>query len=193
MVRARRILIDAVSTANAISDDGARSSALSSISNALAEIGAWSEALDAANALPLPGARSRALSAVAFSQARAGRLTASRQTLALATIEADRVRGEWGRSRALFGIARAQAAAGSVEEARNTFEMAINTAYRIDFDLWGPETTLTDIVNAQAEVGLWDDALDTANALTDDVSRSLAYYYIARAQTDAALVAMSPD
>ena len=160
---ARLTLTDALNAANSITNELARAEALPPIVAAFAEARLWDEALDTAGAITFGDPRSRAMSAVAVALAEAGQL----------------------------------------DEARRTFADALTAAGVTDPDALMPDAALMApflpvsadfpaVARAQAEAGLWEDALATASRITSRSGRSEALSAIARVQAEAALAMMEP-
>ncbi len=121
------------------------------------------DALATACDIPIAGRRAEALTLVSAGQAAAGLTYHAHQTLSDALAAADEIppSDRW-RSSSLTAVAAAQAAAGFQEEARRTFFRAVTAVgQRSTDDLQGRQ--MVSVAVAQAEAGLFADALDTAD------------------------------
>jgi hypothetical protein len=192
---------DAIQTAQLMEEALARSEALRATAKAQAQAGLFEDAIQTAQRIEEAWAWSEVLVAIAKAQAQAGLFEDAIQT-------AQRIEKAWARSEVLVAIAEAQAQAGLIEDAQRTFQQALQTAQLIEEGwyqhgvlvavgigyvrvFWGARhqsEVLVAIAEAQAQAGLFEDAIQTAQMIKRAGNRIAALRAIAKAQAQAGLI-----
>jgi tetratricopeptide (TPR) repeat protein len=141
--------------------------ALSSIAQAQANAGQFTEAVSTAQKIPHPDSQASALSIIAATQVKAGQFVEALST-------AQKIPNPNFRARALSSIAQAQANTGHFAE-------ALSTAQKIE-EPDSEAQALSFIAEAQAKAGQSAEALSTAQKIHDPNSQASALSSIAIAQ-----------
>ena len=165
----RLTLTEAQAAVGAVADEQARGLPLSRLANAQLALGlvedareTLAEARAAAGQTNDVAARLTTLNDIASVQTAGGMVDDARRTLADALVEAGSLAEAKDRATFLARIAALQAAAGFREDARGTFSDALAAAAQGDH--LDREFGVLFIVQAQADAGLFDDALASAAA-----------------------------
>jgi len=181
--RAKRMIEETLNITKRISEDSLRSEALVSISRALAKIGETERALDIARGISHEF-RPSALSDISEALIKVGEIEKAKEIIKEASDIAGIISSDVIRVGALSDISVALAKAGDLEKAKRVIEEALGIAERIhdkseyDVSHW---FALLDVVEALAEIGETERALNIAKLISFYRSRIYALSIISEA------------
>ena len=162
----KEIFEQAIITANSISSDRSKSSALENIAKILAEQGMIEQAIITANSISDDVYKSSALVSIAKSLAEQGMIEQ-----AIITANSISISDDVYKSSVLENIAKSLAEQGMIEQ-------ALTIANTISSD-WSKSEALLDIAKSFCEQGMIEQAITTANTISNDRNKSKALSTIA--------------
>jgi len=176
----------AIANVQEISDPAQKANALYTLANMLKnarrvqEAGkCFADAVAIVQKTENPGIRDMSLRDMAISQAWGGFPSEAKKT-------ADAIQNELFKAYALANAAKAQGRAGKIEDAARTFSDAIAALKdEPEGGDWSHSTALRDIAKAEAEVGMFDKAVETAKKSRQLEVRAYAFQDIARVYSKA--------